>query len=210
MYTLVCTKHTYALKIKLFWWFLCFWEGIHIELNCLFPWLCLSHNTCTLTSFLFTHDLFSWDYMCFIDLWVLMIMWLTCFHGIYSYFIPYLKDFVLVFKIIIKLVTYFFVLEVIFQLCLNYFHILFWKSLPSKGGWLGDRALYAHIENLFKHVHEMSGREYELYTWFSLYFHLVSLYHFNWYHIIPISYGIKILWYLKLIYWFKKFIICII
>jgi len=32
------------------------------------------------------------------------------------------------------------------------------------GGWMGDHALYAHIENQFKHVHEMGGREYELYT----------------------------------------------
>ena len=39
---------------------------------------------------------------------------------------------------------------------------------------MGDRALYAHIENQFKQVHEMGGREYELYTCFSLCFQLVS------------------------------------
>ena len=29
---------------------------------------------------------------------------------------------------------------------------------------MGDHALYAHIENQFKYMHEMGGREYELYT----------------------------------------------
>jgi len=76
------------------------------ELNCLFSWLCLSHKTCTLTLL----DIFSWFYfheyyMCYIDF---ECHWLSDFHvsWISSCFIPYLKDFVLVYNFIIKLVAY--------------------------------------------------------------------------------------------------------
>ena len=76
------------------------------KLNCLFPWLCLSHKICTLTLL----DVFSWFYfheyyMCYIEF---ECHWLSDFHvsWISSCFIPYLKDFVLVYKFIIKLVVY--------------------------------------------------------------------------------------------------------
>jgi len=77
------------------------------ELNCLFS--CLSHNTCTLTSLLFSHDIIFMSlifalYSLSVDDCVIFK-----FSWIYSYFIPYLKDFVLVFKIIIKLVALFFI-----------------------------------------------------------------------------------------------------
>jgi len=77
MYTLVCTRHTYALKIKSFWWFSCL---RNFELNCLISWLCDSHYTCALTSF----KCFSWlcfhEYdMGFMDFECLVTMWFTCF-----------------------------------------------------------------------------------------------------------------------------------
>ena len=32
------------------------------------------------------------------------------------------------------------------------FKLIFENPYPSMGGWMGDHALYAQIENLFKHV----------------------------------------------------------
>ena len=61
-----------------------------------------------------------------------------------------------------------------FSIMLKLFSNLFWKSLPIKRRLVGRPCLVCIIENLFKHVHEMGGREYELYTWFSLCFQLVS------------------------------------
>ena len=94
------------------------------------------------------------------------------FSWIYSFFIPYLKDFVLVYKIIIKLVALFFILVEFSNMLKLFSNSYFWKPLPSKGSWMGDHTLYAQIENPFKHVHEYGDR-YELYTWSSLYFQLV-------------------------------------
>ena len=90
---------------------------------------------------MFTHDLFSWDYMSFYcylsvdDHVIFMFSW------IHSCFIPNLKDFILVFKIIIKLVRILHFSRV-FQTC-YIFKSYFWKPLPFKDGWLGDHALYA-------------------------------------------------------------------
>ena len=86
--------------------------------------------------------------MCFIDFECQL---LSDFHvsWIYTCFIPYLKDFVQVFKIIIKLVAYFFILEE-FSIMLKLFSNPIFESPPSKGGWIGDHALYTLIENLFK------------------------------------------------------------
>jgi len=70
---LVLTKHTYALELVLFEWKLNFhvfhvYKEFHMKFYCLFPWLCFSHNFCTLTLF----DVFSWlcfhkYYMCYIN-----------------------------------------------------------------------------------------------------------------------------------------------
>jgi len=38
------------------------------------------------------------------------------------------------------------------------FKLIFENPFHRMGGWLGDHALYAYIENQFKHVHEMGGR----------------------------------------------------
>ena len=98
MYTLVCTKHTYTLKNSCFDDLHVFKE-FHIELICPFSWGCVSHNSYTLTLI----KIFSWFYfheydMCLID----FECWWSCdlhvFHEINSCFIPYLKDFVLVYK----------------------------------------------------------------------------------------------------------------
>ena len=94
------------------------------------------------------------------------------FSWIYSCFIPYLKDFVLVFKIIIKLVAYFFILEE-FNYTKIIFKFIFLKIPPSEGRLVGRPYLVCLIENLFKHVHEKGGNH-ELHIWSSLYFQLVS------------------------------------
>ena len=67
---------------------------------------------------------------------------------IHLYFIPYLKDSVLVFKIIIKLVSLFLNL-VEFSNMLNYFQTLIFKNpYQPKGSWMGDHALYVFNEYL--------------------------------------------------------------
>ena len=69
------------------------------------------------------------------------------FHGIYFCFIPYLKDFVLVFKFFIKLVRILHMVE--FSNLLKLFSNLFLKALTHfKGGWMGDHALYALLKIL--------------------------------------------------------------
>ena len=60
---------------------------------------------------------------------------------IHLYFIPYLKNFVLVFKVIIKLVSLFFNL-VKFSNMLNYFQTLIFENPTFKDGWMGVYALY--------------------------------------------------------------------
>ena len=63
------------------------------------------------------------------------------------------------------------------------FKSIFWKPLPSMGGWMGDHAHVCFIVKIIlKLDHEMGGRLYELYTWpYFCYFQLVSLNSFNWY-----------------------------
>ena len=56
-----------------------------------------------------------------------------------------------------------------------------WRAV----GW-ATMPCMVNIENHFKHVHEMGGRKYEIYTW--------SYYVFNWYHwIVSIGSNIDIL-----------------
>ena len=117
--------------------FFMFIKEFHIELNCLFLWFC-DYMIFTLTLLdVFLMTLFSWVWYVLYRFWVLMIVWLTFFHGIYSCFIPYLKDFVLVCKIILKLVH---ILHFgrVFKLVKIIFKSYFWKPLPSKG-WLDGR-----------------------------------------------------------------------
>ena len=105
VYFSFCTWHTYTLKDSSFDDFLVFHvlRNFIIELNWLFSWLCVSHNTCTLTLF----DVFSWfcfhEYNLFYIVFeCLVIMWSTCFfYEIYFCLIPCLKDFVLVYKFFI-------------------------------------------------------------------------------------------------------------
>ena len=82
MYTVVVQNIHIPWSIFSFDDFHIFDKEFHIEHKCLFPWLCFSHNSSTLT----LHDVFSWlcfheSYMCFIDFWVSIVEWFSCFHG---------------------------------------------------------------------------------------------------------------------------------
>jgi len=154
MYTLVCTWHTYALKKSSF-------DDSHvlrnIELYCLVSCLCVSHNTCTLTSF----KCFSW--LCFHEyvwaLWILSVlvtMWFTYFSWNIFLFYSLLEGFRTSLQVFHLTSCGILRYGRVFQ-TYYIFQTYFWKPLPSKGGWLGDHALYVYIENHFKHVHEMGG-----------------------------------------------------
>ena len=95
------------------------------------------------------------------------------FSWIYSFFIPYLKDFVLVYKIIIKLVALFFILVEFSNMLKLFSNPIFENSYLPKGGWMGDHALYAQIENLFN----MCMNKEVIMSYL-----LDSHYIFNWYH----------------------------
>ena len=103
---------------------------------------------CTLTLF----DVYSWfifmrlyELYCYLSVDDCVIV---IFHGLYSCFILYWKDFVLVFKFIIKLLH---ILHYgrVFKYAKKNFKLIFENTYPFKGGWLGDHALYAQIENHF-------------------------------------------------------------
>ena len=64
------------------------------------------------------------------------------------------------------------------------FSNLFLKTLPIKGRLVGRPCLVCSLLKIYlKHMREMGGRKYELYTW--------SYFVFNWYHCI-FSIGITI------------------
>ena len=99
MYTLVWTWHTYALKIKSFWYFSCvscfkeFWAKLTIFMIMCFTYILYTHLT-----YCFLMIMFSWVCMGFMDFECLVTMWFTCFSWNIILFYS-LKDFVLVFKI---------------------------------------------------------------------------------------------------------------
>ena len=98
---------------------LCFfhiYKGNSYELHCLFQWFCWLHDSYTHIILIYSWFCFHELYMCFIDLECRWSCDLHVFYGIYSCFIPYLKNFVLVFKIILKLVF-------IFQLIVIFKHV---------------------------------------------------------------------------------------
>ena len=76
----------------------------------------------------------------------------------------------------------------VFKLVKIIFNSYFWKPLPSKGGWMGDHALHALIENLFNMcMNRVVGMSYthDLHVILFLYAHMYFLYiyasNFNWY-----------------------------
>jgi len=76
MYTLVCIRHTYALKIKSFWWFSCFkeyWAYCLPFMIMFFTFYQNTHPSC------FLMIMFSWVCMGFMDFECLVTMWFTCF-----------------------------------------------------------------------------------------------------------------------------------
>ena len=106
----------------------------------------VDYMTLALTLFLFTHDFcFHKLYMCFIDIECRWSCYLHVFHGIYFCFIIYLKDFVLVFKFHHVTSCVFFIFDRVFN-CAKTIFKLFENPYPSKGGWLGDHALYALLK----------------------------------------------------------------
>ena len=133
----------------------------NIELNCQFSWLCVSHFTNTLTLLVYSCFVFMSHIYTSLNLSVGYHVNFM-FHEKYFCFIPYLKDFVLVYKISHLTSCEIFRYGRVFQIYFI-FQTYFWKPLPFKGGWMGDHAMYAYIENHFKLEHEMGGRLYEIY-----------------------------------------------
>ena len=99
-------------------------------------------------------------------------MWFSCFYGIYSYFIPYLKDFVLVFQIYHKTSCVILHLEE-FSIMLNLFSNLFLKT-PSIEGWLDGRPCLI-CSNWKSFNMCMIG-------WSLWVIHLILIVFFNWYY----------------------------
>ena len=126
-----------------------FFKEFHIEIDCLFPWLCLSQNLYTHIIWCFLMILFSWVWYVLYNFWVFGDHVIFMFHEKYFYFIPYLKDFVLVFKFFIKLVRILHMVE--FSYMLNLFSNIFLKTPTHLRavGWATIPCML-FIENLFK------------------------------------------------------------
>jgi len=75
-----------------------FWLSFIVLSPCIY-WL---HDFCTLYILCLLIVLDSWEYMCFLTCWVSINVYLTYYHENIHIFIAYLKDFVLIFKIIFK------------------------------------------------------------------------------------------------------------
>ena len=97
---------------------------------------------------LFTHDLFS-EIIC--TLLLFECWWLCDFQVSWNIFFFYslLEGFCTNFQDYQKTSCVIFHFGRVFQKCKIYFQSYFWKSLPNKGGWMGDHTLYAQIENYF-------------------------------------------------------------
>ena len=81
--------------------------------------------------------------MGFIDFECLVIMWFTCFSWNICLFYFLLEGFRTNFQVFHK--TSCGILHMVeFTNMLYYFKLIFENPYPSKGGWLGDHALYAH------------------------------------------------------------------
>ena len=141
MYTLICTKHTYALKIKLFWWKLDFLV-FHVLRNFILSLIVHFHDNVfhiNLTTHLI--DVFSWfcfhEYnLCFIDFECLVIMWLTYFSWNIFLFYSLLKGFRTSLTILSYNSCVLFIL-VEFSIVLKLFSNLFLKTPthPRAVGW---------------------------------------------------------------------------
>ena len=155
----------------------------NIELIVYISWLCSSHCICTLT-FIVYSCLFSWAW------YMLYGPWVFSDHVIYMYFmkynfvfIPYLKDFVLVYKFFH--ITSCGILRYGRSFQAYYiFQTYFWKPLPSKGGWMGD---HAHVCFIVKIILNLSMKWVVGYMRYTLDIIVVSI----WYHWI-FSIGINI------------------
>ena len=130
------------------------------------------HDSFTHITWCFLMTLFSWVLYVLYRPWVL-IMWLTCFSWNIFLFYSLLEGFRISLRFYHKTSCVFFIL-VEFSIVLKLFSNLFLKTPTHNGRLVGRSCLVCIIKNQFKHVHEMGGREYELYTW--------SLLVFNWYH----------------------------
>ena len=126
-------------------WFSCLLRNFILNLNAyshdfVITWLLHSHY-----SYLLMIVVFYELYTCFIDFECRWSCDLHVFHEKYSCFIPYLNDFVLVFKIIIKLVAYFFILEEFSNLSKLFLKLIFeypfhrrtdgWATTPCEPNW---------------------------------------------------------------------------
>ena len=119
---------------------------------------------------MFTHDFYFmrlyelYWYVSVDDSVIFMFSW------IHSYFIPCFRT---SFQDYHKTSCVFLHFERVFKHVKLFSNPIFWKPLPSKGGWMGEHALYAQIENHFNMY--MNRVVFMRYTFDS---HCV----FNWYH----------------------------
>ena len=60
---------------------------------------------------------------------------------------------------------------------------------------------FTYLVSKIYHIFQLISK-YKIFSFINI--KMYKCFNFNWYHKFPISYGIKILWYLKLICWFKK------
>ena len=129
---------------------------------------------------LYTHIIrvFSWFWfheydICFIYFECWWLCDLHVFYGIYSCFIPYLKDFVLVYKIFH--ITSCDILHMVEIFKHTLFSNLFLKTPTFTGGWLGDHAHVCFIVKIILNLNMCWEDSYMMYT-------LDHYGCFNWYH----------------------------
>ena len=104
-------------------------------------------------------------------LWVSMIVWLTYFLWKIFMFYSLLEGFTS-FQDYHKTSCVFLHFGRVFKHVKLFSNLIFWKPLLSKGGWLRDHALWAYLKIFLTCA--WKGGIYELYTFSSLCFQLVS------------------------------------
>ena len=125
-----------------------FIKKFHIELNCLFPWFHWLYDSYTHIILVCSCFLFSWVLYMLYRLWVSIVVWRRCFSWNRFMFYSLLEGFHTSFQNYPKTNSYSSLGRVFNYVKIN-FKLFFEKSLPMMGGWMGDHALHAQIENHF-------------------------------------------------------------
>ena len=125
--------------------FMFFWvRNFIFKINCTFPWFCWLHDS-------FTHINWCLLMICFHEIiWALLLFeyyWLCDFQSFMDIFLFYslLEGFRTSLQVYHKTSCVFFIFGRVFN-CAKTIFKLFENPYPSKGGWLGDHALYAILK----------------------------------------------------------------